>query len=155
MHPRDTCRTCGEPLQHKRVPVVHGEDSGWTARLLDYPVLACPRDHERWEASPDFNARWSDELAEPRSELWARTSGLIRKRLLCAGCGEELSAPPRTRISCQVLLGLGGTEEFTIEVHGPLLQCQACTRRQVDPRDGSEVFDALVNALERASIKRR
>lgn len=131
-----------------------GRSGATTVRLLGYPVLGCPRGHERREAYPDFNPELIDALFDRDHLPFASSRGLFPRRRECSRCDRSLEdvEPARSTVSGRVLTR--GHDDIAVEITGPALPCPGCGLVQLpDSRDrASEITDAMVDALEKEGI---
>jgi hypothetical protein len=148
------CKTCGAELVQSTVPALNGEDRGWRARLIDYPVLACPEGHERREAYPDFNTDWSRVLGYQAPDLWLKPRGIFRRHFSCKRCQGPVQTQFQETLQRRIDVPKHPGHSFAVTISGPLLRCEACGHLWVSDRDSSRVFEALADALAHAGIRR-
>jgi hypothetical protein len=146
------CKTCGEKLEEQRLQI-SGEDLGWRVKADSYPVLACPRGHDRRELYPDFNTSWSEELVAAPG-LWVKEPWFLRKKWRCSSCGESQELALTAQAARRETLHREKPSAFVIEVAGPMLVCRYCQQAHIGMSDAGEVMDACANALEKQAIER-
>ncbi len=145
------CSVCDTPLQLTHLHELTGVENAWHVQLLQFPVLACPRGHDRREAYADFNVDWSEYLGY-RAPIWSSRKGLLRRRHVCPRCGMELREPALGQLDLEAQ-GRGDFR-FSVVIRGPMRRCQSCATSYLAASNSAEVFEALANALTRGRVKR-
>lgn len=154
----ENCGTCGQRLEIERLPFVEGEDGEYLVQMLDFPVLACPANHERWYVYDDFGPDMIDSLYYKNKNSFTERKGFLRRRDYCARCHRIFdTAEEETKQMLEIPMQMKNAHYFVLKVSGPAVTCTACNTRQfrnVQQRT-SVISEALANALSRVSIRPR
>jgi hypothetical protein len=151
------CGTCSLRFEIKRLPSVEGEDGEYHVQMLDFPVLTCPANHERWYLYDDFGPDLIETLYNKNKTFFAERKGFLRHRDYCARCHRIFDTVEETKQTIEIPMQMKNAHHFVLKVSGPALTCTACNTRQfrdVQQRT-SVISEALANALTGASIRPR
>jgi len=144
-----TCKQCGADVALARVEAMRGEDAGVALSIEGMPAYSCVNGHKRF-LTADFPMRLIDSLAtaETPDLPVAQKKGLLKKRYLCPGCGDELPPEPGTHATLERKLALKDSAAFNATVAVPLYHCGGCGVAAMHP--GDEMANALMKAAAQA-----
>jgi hypothetical protein len=148
------CTTCGAALQTARLPEAIGTNGQTEIAFLDFPVRECVSGDERWEAYPDFNLEIIDQLFHNGALPFAQ-SGLLRRSRRCSRCSASLAEVQRRRETVTRSVQTRHCH-FGFRVSQDMYTCPGCGFTQLEGARASDnsIVDAMVDAFERATIKR-
>lgn len=129
--------------------VVHfsGSYRQTTVSFEGLEVVENPKTGERYGAGPDFEREYrtaSDFLEEPQK------SGLGKKKLACAQCGEPMDPASALAQTITKKLSFKGMKPFTLKVETPILKCESCGKLHV--LDAVELEKAEISACEKGNL---
>ncbi len=151
----ETCRTCSQRLEITRIPTVDGEDTDYRVRLRDFPVLACPADHERFYVYEGFGTDLIDSVYDKNKGFFTERKGILNLRDHCQRCNQSLVGIEEENKTIEIAIRVKQGHAFRLQISGPTVICTACGNVMIRniPRRTAEISEALAQAMTANSIK--
>jgi len=157
MFKREYCKTCGQKLEIVRIPSIEGQDGEHSVRLLSFPVLTCPANHERWYVYDDFGPDLLESIYDTNKAYFTERKGFFRRRDYCARCHHVFEKLEESRQTVEIPIHMKNGHDFTLEVSGPALTCTVCHSKQIHNVEyrTTVITEALANAMQASAIHPR
>ena len=125
------CARCSGACEVKVLGSVSGADGPLKITVNGMPALVCVKGHKA-PVHGDFMLWLIQELRSHESQFAAgKEQGLLFKKHLCGGCGNELQRKPERRQALAFELAYTGSQPFSVEVEMPLYRCSGCGKEQI------------------------
>ena len=125
------CARCSGVCALTTLASVAAEDGPLKLSLLEVPVFACAKNH-RAPVHRDFMLWLIQEIRARETQIAAgKEEGMIFKKHLCGGCGNDLPAKAERRQAFPFELKYEELAPFKLQIEMPLYKCARCGKEQI------------------------